>query len=51
MVGGRVFTEHPELVASVGADATAIDGRQAPIQAEEPALLQGLRLDTVGSRT
>jgi methanogenic corrinoid protein MtbC1 len=29
LVGGRLFNEHPELVARVGADATAIDGRQA----------------------
>lgn len=48
MVGGRVFTEHPELVAFVGADATAIDGRQAPIQAEN-LLAQGP--DTLKSAT
>lgn len=29
LVGGRLFVEHPELVARVGADATAVDGRQA----------------------
>lgn len=29
LVGGRLFIEHPELVARVGADATAVDGRQA----------------------
>jgi methylmalonyl-CoA mutase cobalamin-binding domain/chain len=34
MVGGPIFAEHPEFVARVGADATAIDGRQAPVQAE-----------------
>jgi MerR family transcriptional regulator, light-induced transcriptional regulator len=34
MVGGKVFTEHPDLAAQVGADATAEDGRQAPMQAE-----------------
>jgi len=34
LVGGRVFVEHPEMVALVGADATAADGRQAPVQAE-----------------
>ncbi|HEY8565925.1 MAG TPA: cobalamin B12-binding domain-containing protein [Beijerinckiaceae bacterium] len=28
MVGGRVFLDHPDYVARVGADATAIDGRQ-----------------------
>jgi methanogenic corrinoid protein MtbC1 len=35
MVGGRVFVDQPELVASVGADATATDGRQALNRAEE----------------
>ena len=34
MVGGRVFAEKPELAGLVGADATAIDGRQAALQAE-----------------
>lgn len=34
MVGGPVFVEHPELVAFVGADATAVDARQAAEQAE-----------------
>jgi len=34
LVGGPVFVEHPEMVPLVGADATAVDGRQAPIQAE-----------------
>jgi methanogenic corrinoid protein MtbC1 len=34
LVGGPVFVEHPEMVTLVGADATAVDGRQAPIQAE-----------------
>lgn len=29
LVGGRLFNERPELVARVGADATAVDGRQA----------------------
>ena len=33
MVGGPLFIEHPELVALVGADATAADGRQAVLQA------------------
>ena len=28
MVGGPIFREYPELVARVGADATAVDGRQ-----------------------
>lgn len=34
MVGGQVFNERPQLVALVGADATAADGRQAPLQAK-----------------
>ena len=34
-VGGPAFLEHPELATAVGADATALDGRQAVAQAEE----------------
>jgi methanogenic corrinoid protein MtbC1 len=34
MVGGPLFIDHPELVGLVGADATAVDGRQATQQAE-----------------
>lgn len=34
LVGGPLFVERPELVALVGADATAADGRQAALQAE-----------------
>jgi methanogenic corrinoid protein MtbC1 len=34
MVGGPMFIEHPEFAALVGADATAVDGRQAVLQAE-----------------
>lgn len=34
MVGGPVFSEHPEYVELVGADCTATDGKDAPIQAE-----------------
>jgi len=34
LVGGLIFLEHPELVAEVGADATAPDGRQAIRHAE-----------------
>lgn len=34
MVGGPVFLERPELAALVGADATAMDARQAREQAE-----------------
>lgn len=33
LVGGPLFIEQPELVARVGADATAVDGRQAALQA------------------
>ena len=33
MVGGPGFTANPALAASVGADATAIDGRDAVLQA------------------
>lgn len=40
MVGGNVFNERPDLVALVGADATASDGREAPEQAK--SLLQRL---------
>jgi len=35
MVGGRVFVEHPDLVARVGADAMAVDARQAVQQAHD----------------
>jgi methanogenic corrinoid protein MtbC1 len=34
MVGGPIFTLHPEYADVVGADATSIDGKQAPIVAE-----------------
>lgn len=34
MVGGPVFLEQPELAVRIGADATAIDGRQATLQAQ-----------------
>lgn len=34
MVGGPVFSEHPEYVELVGADCTAVDGKDAPVQAE-----------------
>jgi methanogenic corrinoid protein MtbC1 len=43
MVGGRLFTEKPELVALVGADATAVDGRQAALQAEHLRALLAAR--------
>jgi methanogenic corrinoid protein MtbC1 len=35
MVGGRIFTEHPEYVGLVGADATASCERQALPQAQQ----------------
>jgi methanogenic corrinoid protein MtbC1 len=34
LVGGPAFIDHPELAATVGADATAVDGRQAVLQAQ-----------------
>jgi MerR family transcriptional regulator, light-induced transcriptional regulator len=34
LVGGPVFVEHPDLAPLIGADATAVDGRQATCQAE-----------------
>jgi methanogenic corrinoid protein MtbC1 len=41
MVGGPVFTVHPEFAALLGADATASDGREAVVRAN--ALLALLR--------
>ena len=40
LVGGQVFLERPELVVLVGADATAVDGRQATLQAENLVALR-----------
>lgn len=34
IVGGVVFSDHPELVAQIGADASAVDGREAVRLAE-----------------
>lgn len=34
MVGGPLFTLHPEFVAQVGADAMAVDARHAVVQAD-----------------
>jgi len=34
MVGGKIFTDHPELAAQAGADATAADGAKALLAAE-----------------
>jgi MerR family transcriptional regulator, light-induced transcriptional regulator len=42
LVGGHIFTNNPDLVTQVGADATATDARQALLSAEsllEPAWL------------
>lgn len=33
MVGGAAFDDHPECAVLIGADATAADARQAPLQA------------------
>ena len=33
LVGGPIFVAHPELVRSVGADATAVDGKHVVLQA------------------
>ena len=41
LVGGPVFVGHPELVSLVGADATAQDGRQATLQAQNTLSLLG----------
>lgn len=43
LVGGPLFVAHPELVARVGADATALDGGQAPIQAQNVLALLARR--------
>jgi methanogenic corrinoid protein MtbC1 len=34
MVGGAMFVDHPEWVTQIGADAVAVDGRQAILQAQ-----------------
>lgn len=34
LVGGPIFTLHPEYAEQVGADATSKDGKQAPVDAE-----------------
>ena len=35
MVGGPLVVQHPEIVVQIGADASAPDGRSAPINARE----------------
>ena len=34
MVGGQIFSEHPEIARKIGADATAADGPQAVVVAQ-----------------
>jgi methanogenic corrinoid protein MtbC1 len=41
MVGGLPFNGHPERVVKVGADATAVDGKDAVAQAEHLLELLG----------
>jgi methanogenic corrinoid protein MtbC1 len=43
LVGGPIFVERPELVVMVGADGTAIDARQATLQAESLVALRATR--------
>ena len=43
LVGGPMCLAHPELVTRVGADATALDGGQAPIQAQNVLALLARR--------
>ena len=35
LVGGPLFTQHPSHVEAVGADGMTIDGREAPLLAEQ----------------
>lgn len=41
MVGGPMFSAHPEYVAQVGADGMATDGREAPALAEKLIVERG----------
>ncbi len=43
LVGGPTFIARPDLVALVGADATAVDGRQAVLQAKKLLALMSAR--------
>jgi len=43
MIGGPLILERPEQVALVGADATAVDARQAPLQAERLLAMMAAR--------
>jgi methanogenic corrinoid protein MtbC1 len=49
LVGGRLFTERPELVASVGADATAAVPAEALLIANEALLIADNRVRRVAS--
>ncbi len=40
IVGGPLFGEHPEFMARLGADGMTIDGREAPLMAEQ--LISGI---------
>ena len=48
MVGGRVFTDRPELAAEIGADGTAADGQLAVQVAEDLMTAQSLRVALPG---
>lgn len=39
MVGGPLLVQHPELAVRLGADATAVDGREAALRAESACAL------------
>ncbi len=43
LVGGQVFIDHPDLVALIGADAMATDGKQAVARAEEMLALLAIQ--------
>lgn len=46
MVGGRIFSERPELARGCGADATAVDARAAVLVAETLLDVLALRADS-----
>lgn len=46
LVGGRVFIDHPDWADGCGADATALDARQAVLVAESLLDVLALRADT-----
>lgn len=48
MVGGRVFSERPELAAEIGADGTASDGQLAVQVAEDLMTAQSMRTSLPG---